>query len=82
MIVILFGLFQFQLREKTTSGEVKKTKNGKDYLQLRIAGPSGKGLNLKIWGNAMCPVPYTLCCAEIKKDAFGLSTNSFKFKIL
>lgn len=63
-------------------GTLKKTKNGKQYLQLQVLGPVGKSHRMNVWGwkDGMTFDEYELCFAEVKRDDFGCSTMSWKLK--
>lgn len=61
----------------------KKTKNGKTYGEIMALSPSGKVQKLKVWGwKEPSMEPFTVFLAEVSKDEFGLSTNSWKLKKL
>jgi DNA polymerase-3 subunit alpha len=65
---------------KPIVGSKKKTKNGKEYVQVYAAGPTGKPFRLSIWGQSQLPEPYTLWCAEVSMNEYGYSTANFKMK--
>lgn len=67
---------------KPTIGMKKKTKNGKDYIQIFGIGPMGKATRISVWGGKQFPEPFTLFCAEVKKDDYGASTTVWKMKTL
>lgn len=67
---------------KPVIGVKKKTKNGKEYVQIYVVGPHGKSYRLSVWGRKDLPEPFTLFCAEVKKDEYGYSTAGFKMKEL
>lgn len=67
---------------KPVVGVKKKTKNGKEYVQIYVVGPHGKACRLSVWGRKELPEPFTLFCAEVKKDEYGYSTAGFKMKEL
>ena len=67
---------------KPVVGLKKKTKNGKEYVQIFTSGPHGKSHRVSVWGRKELPEPFTLYCAEVKKDEYGNSTASFKMKEL
>lgn len=61
----------------------KKSKAGKLYLQLQVAGPTGKTQRLNVWGWKDADVvfdPYEFNLSTVKRDDFGCSTGSWKLK--
>ena len=67
---------------KPVTGVKKKTKNGKEYIQVFGVGPTGKANRISVWGGKELPAAFTLFCAEVKKDDFGNSTTVWKMKSL
>lgn len=65
-----------------TSGLKKRTKNGKDYVQAFVTGPVGKPVRLSVWGCKELFEPFKLCVAEVKRDDYGLSTTTWKLKVI
>jgi DNA polymerase-3 subunit alpha len=63
-----------------TAGAMKKTRNGKEYAQIFVAGPTGKPMRINVWGAKQLYEPYKLFCSEVKRDDFGLSTTTWKTK--
>jgi DNA polymerase-3 subunit alpha len=61
-----------------------KTKAGKKYLGLTVAGPSGKSILLRAWGwdGKRRFNDYAVCIAEVDRNDFGCSTALFKVKDL
>lgn len=64
------------------SGLKKRTKNGKEYVQAFVTGPVGKPLRMNLWGCKELLEPFRLCVAEVKRDDFGLSTTTWKLKVI
>ncbi len=62
------------------TGIKRVSKAGKEYLQIYVAGPTGKSYRVTVWGSKELPEPFTLFCAEVKKDDFGLSTSLWKMR--
>jgi DNA polymerase III subunit alpha len=62
----------------------KKTKNGKPYLHLSIAGLEGKEERMFLWGwDGVKEVSqFAVCVAEIEHGNFGFTTRMGRFKIL
>jgi DNA-directed DNA polymerase III PolC len=62
----------------------KKTKNGKQYLLLETAGPTGKMCKVFAWGwdGKKQIAPFTMCFAEIEKNDFGHATTFWKLREL
>lgn len=67
---------------KPSIGVIKKTKNGKDYMQIYGMGPMGKAHRISVWGSKQLPDPFTVFCAEVKRDDYGISTTQWKLKKL
>lgn len=63
-----------------TTGILKKTKNGKEYVQIFGAGPTGKSHRINVWGGKELPDAFSLFCAEVKRDDFGASTTQWKLR--
>ncbi len=62
----------------------KKTKKGKDYLQLKAWGAKGEERRIFVWdwdGKTHLG-EYAVCVGEIDKGGFGLSTKMKKIKVL
>lgn len=64
--------------------QIKKTKNGKNYLLIDAIGLSAKVHKIYVWLNGKNQDinfdKFTLCIAEMTKSDFGFSTNNFKIK--
>jgi len=61
---------------------VKKTRNGKVYLQLQVVTDSGKA-RVNVWGWKDTTTefePYEFNLAQAKRDDYGCSTGSWKLK--
>jgi hypothetical protein len=67
---------------KPVAGIKRKTKNGKDYVQVFGAGPVGKAHRISVWGCKEIPEAFTAFCAEVKRDDYGMSTTVWKMKEL
>lgn len=65
---------------KPTTGSKKKTKAGKDYVQVNASGLSGAVHRVSVWGCKELPDPFSLFCAEVKRDDFGASSTVWKVK--
>jgi DNA polymerase III alpha subunit len=67
-----------------SSAEEKKTKKGTTYVKLNIMDNANRNGNVKIWGklNASKIEPYTLWIAELKRDDWGLSGQSWNLKLI
>jgi DNA polymerase III alpha subunit len=65
---------------KPVTGIKKKTRNGKEYVQIFAVGPTGKATKISVWGGKELPDPFILCCAEVKRDDFGASTTVWKLR--
>lgn len=63
-----------------TTGTKKKTRGGKEYVQINVAGESGVNHRVSVWGGKDLPEPFVLYCAEAKRDDFGVSTTNWKAK--
>jgi DNA polymerase III alpha subunit len=61
---------------------LKKTKNGKSYVQLTVIGGEGSPKRLNVWGSSSVASfePFGLYVADTKSDDFGYSTTSWKLK--
>jgi hypothetical protein len=68
----------FAVQEST----LKKTKNGKSYVQIDAVGSSGKSTKLNVWGSSNLIEPMTLCFAEVERNEFGAATSNWKLKVL
>ena len=66
--------------KQPTAGLMKRTRNGKEYAQVFVAGPTGKPLRVNVWGAKQLYEPYKLMVGELKRDDFGLSTAVWKAK--
>ena len=64
------------------AGIIKKTKNGKEYVQAFVTGPVGKPLRMNLWGCKELLEPFRLCVGEVKRDDFGLSSTNWKLKVI
>jgi hypothetical protein len=62
------------------TGIKKSSKNGKEYIQIFVAGPTGKSHRVTVWGSKELPEPFSLLCAEVKRDNFGVSTSQWKMR--
>jgi DNA polymerase-3 subunit alpha len=62
--------------------QVRKTKNGKNYLRIKAGDMNNKQVWLKVWGNLKREIlPYTIWLAEAKGDEnWGPSTGAWKMK--
>lgn len=63
----------------------KQTKAKKPYLLINALGPVGKSHRLNVWGwkeASVMPDVLSLCVAEIEKNEMGMSTVSWKLKIV
>jgi DNA polymerase III alpha subunit len=60
----------------------KKTKTGKNYLLLRVAGTVGKEYRMNVWGwdGIKEFPPLSVFLAEVDKNDFGLSTTAWRCK--
>jgi hypothetical protein len=67
---------------KPVTGVKRITKNKKEYVQIFAVGPTGKCVRVSVWGGKELPDPFSLYCAEVKKDDFGASTTTWKMKRL
>jgi DNA polymerase III alpha subunit len=67
-----------------TSAEEKKTKKGSGFVKLDILDHNSKTGVIRVWGklNADNVEPYTLWIAEVKKDDWGLSAQSWHLKMI
>lgn len=64
--------------------EPKKTKTGKNYLDITVVGLIGKTYKIKVWnwdGKKVID-PYTLMVAQIDRNDFGFSASYGKMKEL
>ena len=61
-------------------GVKKTTKNGKEFVQIFVAGPTGKSHRVTVWGSKEIPDSFSLLCAEVKRDDFGISTSQWKMR--
>jgi len=64
------------------AGVMKKTKNGKAYLQAFVTGQVGKPLRLNVWGKKELLEPYVLYAGEVERNEFGFSTAAFKLRLI
>jgi DNA polymerase-3 subunit alpha len=62
------------------TGIKKNTKTGKEYIQIFVAGPTGKSHRVTVWGSKEIPEAFSLFCAEVKRDNFGISTSQSKLR--
>jgi len=62
----------------------KKTKRGKPYLLLNVAGDSGVNERMFMWNwdKQLAIEKYSICVAEIDKSDFGYATRQQRVKIL
>lgn len=67
---------------KPVTGVKRKTKNGKEYVQIFATGPTGKPNRISVWGCKELLQPFTLYCAEVERNEFGMSTAVFKMRKL
>jgi DNA polymerase III alpha subunit len=67
-----------------TRAEEKKTKKGSGFVKLDILDHNSKTGVVRVWGklNADNVEPYTLWIAEVKKDDWGLSAQSWHLKMI
>lgn len=63
-------------------GVMKRTKNRKEYLQAFVTGPVGKPMRLNVWGGKQLMDPFRLCVGTVKRDDYGLSTTTWKVKVV
>jgi hypothetical protein len=63
-----------------SAGSMKRTRNGKEYAQIFVAGPTGKPIKVNVWGAKQINEPYKLICAEVKRDDFGFSSTTWKMR--
>lgn len=65
-----------------TNIEPKTTKNGKNFLRMRVVDSSLKSCWLRVWGEQNSKlVPYSIWIAELKNESsWGISTNINKMK--
>ncbi len=61
----------------------RKTKNGKNYLRLKVMGQNGKQEWMNVWSwNGVDEIdPYSVCVAQISENPFGKSTSWNRFEI-
>jgi hypothetical protein len=64
------------------AGLKKRSKAGKDYVQVFVTGPIGKPIRLSVWTAKELLEPFRLYVAEVKKDDFGVSTGLWKVKLI
>ena len=64
--------------------DVKKTKAGKVYITIDAVGPVGKIHKINVWGwsPGKSLAPFTLCAAEVDKNEIGMSTTTWKLRVL
>lgn len=65
-----------------SGGTLKRTKNGKEYVQAFVMGSNGIVKKLTMWGVKRIPDPYTVYVAEVKRDDYGMSTSATRMKAL
>jgi len=60
----------------------KKTKNGKDFMRMKILDMDNNAAWLRVWGKfPHPPEPYTLWVANVHNDSnWGMSTSAYKMK--
>lgn len=63
-----------------SAGVLKKTKNGKTYVQAFITGAVGKVIRMNVWGAKDLLEPFKLYVGEVKRDDYGFSTTAWKAK--
>jgi len=63
-----------------SAGVLKKTKNGKTYVQAFITGAVGKVIRMNVWGAKDLLDPFKLYVGEVKRDDYGFSTTAWKAK--
>jgi DNA-directed DNA polymerase III PolC len=65
-----------------TSATEKKTKNDKSFVKLNIIDSESRVGSLRVWGklSASSVEPYTIWIAEVKKDGWGYSAQSWKLR--
>jgi len=65
-----------------TAATEKKTKNGKSFVRLNIMDSENRIGTMRVWGklSADSVEPYTLWIAEIKRDDWGFSAQSWKLR--
>lgn len=67
-----------------TEQELKTTKKKTKYLRIKATGEAGSSVWLNVWAwkeNKLIDA-YSLCFAEIEKNDMGMSTASWKLKVL
>ncbi len=72
------GIYWFVISEQN----IRKTKNGKAYLDLKVVGSVGKEIRMKAWGykEDRQLSQYTLCFAEVDRNDFGYATTMWRLK--
>jgi DNA polymerase-3 subunit alpha len=65
------------------SQTVRMTKNGKQYLRLKVMGQNGhqEWMNVWSWNGIDHIEPYTVCVAEVTENPFGKSSRWSRFEI-
>jgi hypothetical protein len=59
---------------------IKKTKNGKNFIRAQVCDSDMQTVNLRIWGD-MNINQYEIYIAEVSKDPnWGFSTNANKMR--
>lgn len=66
----------------TSTGTIKKTRNGKTYVQAFATGTIGKPIRINVWGAKDLLEPFKLYVGEVKRDDFGFSTTLWKAKVI
>ena len=61
----------------------KKTKNGKDFLRLKVSDNESNTGWVRVWGTLEDDINYTLWLSEVYNDAsWGMSTSLRKMKLI
>jgi len=65
-----------------TSVSEKKTKAGKTFLKMNIMDSESRIGSMRVWGKMSASLidPYTIWIAEVKKDEWGYSAQSWKLR--
>ena len=61
----------------------KKTKNGKDFLRLKVTDNESNTGWVRVWGSLEDDINYTLWLSEVHNDAsWGMSTSLRKMRLI
>ena len=61
----------------------KKTKNGKDFMRLKVTDNQNNTGWVRVWGNLEDDINYTLWLSEVHNDSsWGMSTSLRKMKLI